>query len=164
MSSGSVGVRRSILDLGPRLRAGFALAYVTLMLVVVVTGQQRPDHAFGFQMFNESSNMNIHLYRRVRGSHRLEPLRDGVLRERTRHGVEVVRWGDRVRDPVLGVLERPVHAKYGLAGQLYRLEFALDEFASRVPRGGTTTGIVAIVLAEHNGRPPHEVRLEAVLR
>jgi hypothetical protein len=153
---------RSLLDLGPRARAVFAACYVFVMLVVVVSAQYQPDHAFGFQMFNESSTVNIHLYRRVRGKRALEPFVDGGFTTRRRNGeARRVRWHDRVRDRVLGRLDETVHAKYGLAGQLQRLELALQDFAQHLGDDRDTEEIVAVVETRKNGRRPAVVRLKA---
>ena len=153
---------RSVLDLGPRARVVFALVYVGVMLGVVISAQFRPDHVFGFQMFNESSTVNIHLFRRVRGHRELEPLPTGAFRDRDGGRWRVFSWHDRVRDPVLGHLEAPQHAKYGLAGQIFRLQLALDDFVSRLPADALTVGLFARVDTLKNGRDPDVVRLKAV--
>lgn len=160
----ALGVRRSVLELGPRARLVFALAYLALMLVVVVSAQYRPDHVFGFQMFNESSTMSVHLFRRVRGRTRLEPLVDGSFVDRAGGTATTFRWQDRVRDPVLGKLDVPVHAKYGLAGQLFRLELALHDFMARLPPDADTEELVAVVETLKNGRDQGVVRLKAERR
>jgi len=162
--SAALRPRRSLLDLGPRARGAFALLYVGVMVSVVVSAQFRPDHVFGFQMFNESSTVNIHLYRRVRGRREPEPLPDGAFRDRDGRQVRWFRWHDRVHDPVLGHLDVPQHAKYGLAGQLFRLQLALDDFVARLPPEAATVGLVARVETLKNGRDPGIVRLRAVRR
>ncbi len=153
---------RSPLDLGARARVVFAAVYVAVMLVVVVSAQYQPDHAFGFQMFNESSTVNIHLYRRVRGKRTLEPFVDGGFTTHRRSGESRrIEWRDRVRDRVLGRLDETVHAKYGLAGQLHRLELALQDFARHLGDDRDTQEIVAVVETRKNGRNPAVVRLKA---
>jgi hypothetical protein len=152
---------RSVLDLGPRARVVFAGVYTLVMLTVIVSAQFRPDHVFGFQMFNESSTVNIHLFRRVRGRRALEPLGDGTFTERA-HGVtRTFSWLERVHDPVLSKLDTPTHAKYGLEGQLFRLQLALDDFVARLSKDSETLGLVAVVETLKNGRDPRVLRLKA---
>jgi hypothetical protein len=158
---GAREVRRSVLDLGPRARVVFALVYVGVMLVVVVSAQYRPDHVFGFQMFNESSTLNIHLFRRVRGRRELEPLIDGSFRDRSHGVLTTFNWQDRVHDQVLHQLDTTTHAKYGLSGQLFRLQLALEDFLEQLPRDAQTLGLVAVVETRKNGRDARTVRLEA---
>jgi hypothetical protein len=153
---------RSWLDLGPRARVAFAVAYASVMLVVVISAQYRPDHAFGFQMFNETSTLNIHLYRRIRGERQLEAFVDGGFTTRGKDGSpRRIEWRDRVRDRVLGRLDETVHAKYGLAGQLQRLDLALKDFVRHLGDDQDTQEIVAVVETRKNGRKPAVVRLKA---
>jgi hypothetical protein len=157
----ALGVRRSILDLGPRARVGFAVAYVTVMLAVVVSAQSRADHVFGFQMFNESSTLNIHLFRRVRGRRTLERLDRGSFVDRVGGVARTFSWQDRVHDPVLSQLDTATHAKYGLSGQLFRLQLALEDFVRELPADAETLGLVAVVETTKNGRDGGNVRLRA---
>ncbi|HSU39944.1 MAG TPA: hypothetical protein VLJ38_10255 [Polyangiaceae bacterium] len=154
-------VRPSVLELGPRARVVFAVFYVGVMGAVIVSAQRRPDHVFGFQMFNESSTVNIHLFRRVRGRRNLEALPNGSFQDRSHGVVRTLSWLERVHDPVLSQLDTPTHAKYGLEGQLFRLQLALDDFVARLPRGSDTLGLVAVVETLKNGRDPQVVRLKA---
>jgi len=160
-----VSARRSLLDLGPRARVVFALTYVVVMAWVIASAQWRPDHVFGFQMFNQSSNIDIHLARRVRGRRAPVPLVNGSWQARDARGKpHGFRWDDRVKDPVLRVLDQPVHAKYGLDGQLFRLQHALEDVLAHIPDDAETTGLVASVGTLKNGRFPAVVRLEAERR
>jgi hypothetical protein len=153
---------RSVLELGPRARVVFAATYVLVMLGVVAGAQYQPDHVFGFQMFNESSTLNIHLYRRVRGTRTLEPFVDGGFTTRRKNGeLRRIEWRERVRDRVLGRLDETVHAKYGLAGQLHRLQLALRDFARYLGDDRDTEELVAVVETRKNGRNPVVVRLKA---
>jgi hypothetical protein len=153
-----------VLELGPRARVVFALVYLLVMVAVVVSAQRRPDHVFGFQMFNESSTVTIHLFRRVRGRRALQALPNGSFEDRS-HGVaRTLSWLERVHDPVLSNLDTPTHAKYGLEGQLFRLQLALDDFVARLPSGSDTLGLVAVVETLKNGREPRVVRLKAERR
>ncbi|HEV8550608.1 MAG TPA: hypothetical protein VGQ57_16295 [Polyangiaceae bacterium] len=157
--------RGSLLDLGPRARVVFAALYVAVMSAVIASAQFRPDHVFGFQMFNQSSKIDIALARRVRGVRRLLPVEDGAWQARDRAGAwHAFRWQDRVRDPVLSVLGTPVHARYGLEGQLYRLQFALSDVLAHIPDDAETTGLVASVTTRKNGRRARVVELSAERR
>jgi len=163
-SATAPSVRRSWLELGPRARVAFAALYVGVMLCVVVSAQFRPDRVFGFQMFNESSTMNIHLFRRVRSTKRLVPIVNGEFLDATHGAPRLFRWTERVHDPTLGKLDQPTHAKYGLEGQLFRLGLALDDFVAWMPNGFDTVGLVAVVETLKNGRNPSVVRLQSVRR
>ena len=161
----TVRPRRSLLDLGPSARVTFAVLYVSTMAWIIGSAQVRPDHVFGFQMFNQSSKIEIRLARRVRGKRAPIPMEDGVWQARDRRGeLHVFRWEDRVKDPVLGVLGHPVHAKYGLEGQLFRLERALADVLAHIPQDAETVGLVASVTTLKNGRNQQVVRLEAQRR
>lgn len=157
-------VRRSLLELGPRSRVAFAVFYVGVMLSVVVSAQFRPDRVFGFQMFNESSTLNIHLFRRIGQSPRLVPIADGEFYDQGHGSSRVFRWTERVHDPTIGRLDVPTHAKYGLEGQLFRLQLALDDFVAQLPEGAQTSELVAVVDTVKNGRAPGSVRLHSVRR
>lgn len=154
--------RRSLLELGPRARVVFAVLYGVVMVTVIASAQFRPDHVFGFQMFNQSSKIEIHLFRKVRGKKQLVPVVGGVWEARDRQGAtHAFRWNDRVKDDVLGVLERRIHARYGLEGQLFRLQYALEDVLAHVPGDAETTALVAAVDTIKNGRPAGVVTFEA---
>jgi hypothetical protein len=155
-------LRRSLLDLGPRARLAFAVVYVCAMTAVVATAPFRLDRVFGFQMFNQASKIEIRLARKVRGVRDLVPVVDGEWQARDRRGkLRTFRWEDRVRDSVLHVLDRPVHARYGVEGQLFRLKYALADVLDHIPRDAETTGFVASVSAWKNGRAAKVVRVKA---
>jgi hypothetical protein len=111
-------------------------------------------------MFNESSSFRFDLFRRVKAGRRsrVVPMPDGEIRLRGPRGEpQTLRWSDRVHDSNLsspGVLR---HASYGLDAQLFRLQRALDDFASHVPEGDDTEAILALTQGTRNGRaePPH---------
>jgi hypothetical protein len=137
------------------------------MACVIAWGAKAPDHAFGFQMFNEASSITISLERRVRrGKARvLVPAPGGVWRARGRDGTaRTFRWNDHVKDNVLGRLEDRRHASYGLEGQLFRLKKALAYVLEHIPDDAETEALVAVVDASKNGRPLERIRLTAVRR
>jgi hypothetical protein len=153
------------LDFRPAARRAFAALYVIAMVSAIAAGIREPDHVFGFQMFNETSKLEIALERRVRRGRlvKVEPVPGGVWRARDRAGVlREFRWSDRVRDRVLGRLEirRPAH--YGLEGQLFRLRKALADVLAHIPDDTETEALTAVVKASHNGRAPERIRLTAV--
>jgi hypothetical protein len=156
--------RPSLLDLGPRAAASFAGVYALLQLAAVSWGLRAPDHVLGFQMFNESSRITLHLFReleRKRGRVLL-PVPSGVWQALDQNGKRrSFAWQDRVRYPALASLESPVHASYGLDAQLFRLQAALDDVARHTPADTETKALVALIEAQRNGRPPVLVRLRA---
>jgi hypothetical protein len=155
----------SALDLGPRARRAFAAGYVLLLTAAVAYGQLAPDHVFGFQMFNESSNLKIDLFREVERDGRTEllPVPDGEWEAPDEQGnLRRFSWNDRVRVSPIHRLGTFVHASYGLSAQLYRLEQALEDVARNVPLDHETRALVALVETVKNGRAAGTVRLRAV--
>ena len=140
----------SRLDLDLRGRTLFAGLYLAAQVGLVLTSALRPDGVFSFQMFNESSTIKIQVGRRV----------STPTGERT----VPVPWNDRVKDPILGTLGREVHASYGVDAQLFRLQKALDDVASHMPRDTETVALVAVVEVRRNGRPPVVRHLESARR
>jgi len=158
---------RSLLNLSPRLRPAFFCAYLATQLFLLFRAQSSPDLVFGFQMFNASSQLKISLFRKVKrhGRSRLVPVRDGSWESKDRSGARHThRWQDRVRDPRLNNLDRFVHAAYGLDAQLYRLGFALNDFALHLSDDAETEALIAEVDTLKNGREAGHIRLQADLR
>jgi hypothetical protein len=156
-----------VLDPGIRARTWFAAAYVAIQASLVLTAASRPDGVFSFQMFNESSRMTIALGRRVRtaGGGTTLVSTDGAWEAMDASGAaRRFRWSDRVRDPILGTLGRPVHASYGVAAQLFRLQKALDDVADHLQGDVETRALVADVRIWKNGRESYETRLESRAR
>lgn len=159
-------MRRSMFSLPVTFRAACFFGYLALQAWLVISAQWRPDFVFGFQMFNESSTLTIRLFRKVRqrGRERLIPVRDGAWQAKDARGERrTFHWSDRVRDGVLGVLDRPVHASYGLEAQLFRLRFALRDVAAHLADDRETVALVAVVEPLKNGRTVPEVRFEEAL-
>jgi hypothetical protein len=154
--------KRSALELGVPARVACAILYLATQCALLVYAQKVPDHVFGFQMFNASSDMRISLFRRVQyGRHpRLIAVQGGAWQARDARGeVHTVRWNDRVRDGVLGHLDGFVHASYGLDAQLFRLQYALDDFVAHMPDDRETRALVAVVEVVKNGISLPAVRL-----
>jgi hypothetical protein len=155
---------RSLLNLSPRLRPLFFCAYLATQLFLLYRAQSSPDLVFGFQMFNASSQLKISLFRKVRrhGRSRVVPVHDGAWETKDRSGTRHThRWHDRVHYPNLGALDQFVHASYGLDAQLYRLQFALDDFARHLPGDQETEALIAEVDTRKNGGELGHVRLQA---
>lgn len=156
---------------GPRLstpallaRVALVISFFSLELFGILWGQTAPDRALGFQMFNESSRITIHLFREV-GRKRervLLPVPEGRWRAPDARGVyHDFAWTDRVRAKPLHTLGQSVHASYGLDAQLFRLQAALEDVVSHIPDDARTRALVAEVDTVKNGRPGPTVRLRA---
>src|SRR4051812_16331863 len=101
------------------VRFGFAAAYLAVQAALVLTAGQRADAAFGFRMFPESSTMELHLARRVEAptghGTTLVPVEDGTWTAKDATGtMHVVRWKDRVKEPLLSTFDVVQSAAYGL--------------------------------------------------
>lgn len=145
-------------------RAAFVALFFGLELAGIVWAQRAPDHVLGFQMFNESSQLTIHLFREVAKKHKRvlvpapggrwqAPDASGTLRDHA--------WQDRVRYFPLTELERSVQAKYGLSAQLLRLQAALDDVVRHIPDDTSTLALVARVDTVKNGVPGPQLQLRA---
>ena len=145
-------------------RGLFAAVFFGLELTGIALGQRAPDRVGGFQMFNESSQLTIHLFREVekRGQRVRQPISDGTWRARDPNGsLRTYSWGDRVRTMPLRVLGQSVHARYGLDAQLYRLQAALEDVAAHIPEDRETKALVAEVETNRNGKPGPRMTLRA---
>jgi hypothetical protein len=140
------------------------VGFFGLELGGIAWGQRTPDHALGFQMFNESSRLTIHLFREVarRRQRVLIAVPDGHWQAPDANGqLRNYAWGDRVRYFPIRALERSVEARYGLAGQLFHLQAALDDVARHIPDDSVTLALVAKVETIRNGVPGSALELRA---
>jgi hypothetical protein len=156
--------KASRLDLSLRGRTAFAFIYLAVQASLVLTAVYRPDGVFSFQMFNESSTIAITLARRVRtpeGGTTVVATDGGWEASDASGVVRRFRWGDRVEDPILRTLGRPVHASYGVAAQLFRLQKALDDVIGHLEGDFETQSLVADVHVRRNGREGYDTRLES---
>lgn len=154
---------RSVLDVGPRARFGFAACWVALQAGLVLTASCRPDGIFGFRMFPEASTMQFELERVVAGV--AVPMAGGGWSARDASGqLRHFSWQDRVRDPVLSAPGVRVFAAYGADAQLARLQRALDDVAVHEPEDAETQRLIARVQVWRNGRGPESVVLESATR
>jgi hypothetical protein len=130
---------------------------------LILTAGQRPDRAFGFQMFNESSTLEVHLSRRVAGREGDVPVEDGTwVASDTAGQRRTFRWRDRVPQPALSTFDTPIHASYGAEAQLARLRLALDDVARYAADDVETIALVLDVQVRKNGREPTRARLTSV--
>lgn len=149
--------KSSWLDLDVRSRTLFAAVYLLTQAGLVLTSPLRPDRIFSFQMFNESSTISIRLSRRVLGANgaMVSVPTDGRWEARDENGANGwFSWNDRIRDPILGTLGRPVHASYGVDCQLFRLQKALDDVAGHLAHDSETRAVAADVEVRRNGGEP----------
>ena len=135
-----------------------------VQVALVLSAEQRPDAIFAFRMFNESSTISIALARRVQradGTQAIVPT-DGHWTAQDGSGVtRHFRWSDRISDPILATLGRPVHASYGVRTQLFRLQGALDDVMAHARDDLETKALLAEVEVRRNGHPPYTTRLES---
>jgi hypothetical protein len=152
-----------VLDLGPHARVVFAAAYFAAQGALIATAPLRPDHAFGFQMFSESSTMSIHLSRRLASG-----VADATGGEWIAVGPDGrphrIAWRDRIKDPLLSNLDTTMQAAYGARAQLARIQAALDDFAANIPDDAETRAVVADVTVRKNGRDPVTIQLTSARR
>lgn len=142
-------------------RIAFLVAWVAGQATLVLTAGARPDNAFGFRMFGESSTLRYHLARTVdapsgHGTTTIDApagawsahTRDGTLRH--------FAWSERVHEPALATFDTTMHASYGASAQLSRLEAALSDVAARARADGDsdTRELVLQVTVRRNGREP----------
>lgn len=141
-------------------RWAFSAAWIGGQLALVATGGLRADGAFGFRMFPESTTIAIHLDREVGCKRTIAPVVAGEWTAKSEHGIERrFAWTDRVDDPVLSHLDVTMHAAYGKAAQLARLQAALDDVATHDPDDAETCRFVATVTVRRNGGEPETITL-----
>lgn len=135
-----------------------AALWIAVQVTLILTADRRPEGAFGFRMFNESSTIRLVLYRELEGP-------DG---KRTRVHVDggawVARgadgaphrlsWYDRV--PPYWAFDQEMAASYGARAQLARLSSALDDVATHLSLADDreTRRLILDVTVRRNGREP----------
>lgn len=138
-------------------RSAFAIAFIAAQVALVVTAGRRPDGAFGFRMFNESSTIQVSLTREViapggpAGLTRV-PVTAGEWHAHDVHGVaHTIAWRDRVRRPELSVFDVEISAAYGANAQVARWTAALDDVASHLDHDAETRRLVLDITVRRNG-------------
>lgn len=149
-------------------RIAFAVVWIAAQAALVVTADRRPDGAFGFRMFTESSTMKVVLYREVIGEdgQRLRVhVDDGVWSARDAGGLKRrFAWSDRVRRRELALFDTEANAHYGVSAQLARLQAALDDVATHAPDDADTRRFLLEVTVRRNAREPYVVHLASAER
>jgi hypothetical protein len=163
VAEGSAESRRS-----PNYRIAVAAVWVILQIALVVTADGRPDGAFGFRMFAESASLKIVLQREVKdasangnGSPRVQKVHvdGGLWSARGTDGVvRKFGWYDRVPFPVW-VFDQEMHASYGSATQLSRLQAALDDVSAHISEDDETQRLLLTVTIRKNGHEPVTTQL-----
>ena len=146
--------------------------WIATQIALVITADRRPDAAFGFRMFSESSTLKIALYREVvpeDAQHDGQPRRvhvdGGVWTARDESGVpHRFAWNERVRRQELATFDTEINAKYAVDAQLARLQAALDDVAAHVPDDAETRRFLLDVTVRKNGREPYVVHLASRVR
>ncbi len=142
-------------------RVLFAAIWVLGQLALILTANRRVDGAFGFRMFNESSTIKLTLYREIDrpGGRERVRVEGGAWTARGPDGTpRRITWYERIPRP-RWVFDAEMHASYGAATQLERLQNALDYLATHVPEDDETRRFVLEVAVRRNGREPVMHRL-----
>jgi hypothetical protein len=149
-------------DLSPRARVVFAALFLLTQAVVIATASLRPDHAFGFRMFSEATTARIHLLRRTADGTEVATDGGGWWTRDRRGGMRHVAFRDYVDTPELSYFDTPLHAAYGGAAELARLQAALDYVVDRLGDDDrVTVGLIAEVELRRGGRAPTHARLQS---
>jgi len=143
----------------------FAACFFAAELALLCTASWRVDRVFGFQMFNASSSIEIRLARKLRNKRgrlieRAMPKGEWSATDASGQRHEF-RWRELVRGTRLTRIESTVHAKDGVAAQLYHLQRALDYVAANIPDDAQTVALVAHVRSVRNGHTRADTVLES---
>jgi hypothetical protein len=141
-----------------------ALFWIAAQAALVVTAGRRADGAFGFRMFSESSTIKLALHREIDGPDGRRVwarVDEGVWSARASDGTyHRLTWYDRVPAPIW-IFDQEMHASYGAAAQLSRLQAALDHLATHTAATDDveTHRFALDVVVRRNGREPTVHRL-----
>lgn len=138
---------------GKNYRILVAALWIGLQVALICTADRRIDGAFGFRMFSESSSIKVSLYREVGASGRVR-VEGGVWSAHSSDGsIRRFSWYDRVPSPYW-LFDQEMHASYGAATQLARLQGAVDDVAAHIPEDSETRRLVLEVVVRRNGHEP----------
>jgi hypothetical protein len=155
----------SVFDLGPRARVVFAVVWLGAQAALIATAGLRPEHAFGFRMFSESTTEEMHLYRRTFDGELVSEA-NGAWWTRDKNRARIHHsMRDYIDAPELSFYDVRMPASYGEAAELWRLQRALDDTIGRLGDDDrTTAAFVVDVTLRHGGGEPRTVRLESRAR
>ncbi len=146
-----MAARRSIFDLGPRARVAFVALWLGAQAALIATADLRPEHAFGFRMFSESTTEVLHLSRRTFDGD-LVSCDNGAWWTRTSRGARVyLSMRDYIDAPELSFYDIRMPASYGRAAELARLQAALDYVIGRLGDDDRTTAQFVVDVALRSG-------------
>ncbi len=129
-----------------------AVAWISSQTALIVTAASRPDGAFGFRMFSESSTIQVRLFRHIDGTGPVE-VEGGEWTARDARGVlHRFTWGARVREPNLSTFGVTMHAAYGGAAQVQRWHAAIEDVAKHIPEDAETRALELELTIRKNGR------------
>jgi hypothetical protein len=153
-----------VIELGPKARLVFAALYVAAQGALIATAGHRPDGAFGFRMFPESSTVSAQLFRSTDTEVHI-PVVQGEWTAKDAMGVpKRIRWSDRVKRPELRIFGETISAAYGADAQVARFRAALADVAAHTPEDNETKELLVELTLRKNGGAPYVVTLTAARR
>jgi hypothetical protein len=151
-----------LLDLSPRARTVFVVAFLGCEALLIATAGSRSDRSYGFRMFPETSSVVVHVARRL-DEGKEAPIANGRWEAHDCGGKpHSFVWSKMVRSPAPSKLDAPTGAPYGVEAQVERTRGALRWVADHVPDDCETRAFVAKVEMKRNGQSIGSVDIEAV--
>ncbi|CAN5503358.1 hypothetical protein BH09MYX1_BH09MYX1_32580 [soil metagenome] len=150
-----------------KLPVAICVAWICGQIALIGTAGRRADGAFGFRMFSESTTITIHLVREIHdasGTVAIPVVAEEWIAHDSLGVPHRFKWDERVVDPVLSHLDVTMHAAYGAAAQLERIQAALDDVATHIGEDDETCALEATVTFRKNGRDAEEVVLRSAPR